>query len=210
MDLSGKIPVVRDQGPVRPTCLAVATTAIHEAARGDGMQRCIEYLYAKAFDATPRTIRSQGLTWLAVAEVLEQIGQPLEGVWPYDPYGPVGAMPGDVGPVAHCRSEVRRVDSGNARAALEDGFPVVLGVRITPDWHARLEPPYVIPMREQGGLGHAVVAVGLGTDDTGELFVLIQNTWGPRWGSNGTAWLPWEYVRKHFLGYLKVEECLVD
>jgi C1A family cysteine protease len=65
--------------------------------------------------------------------------------------------------------------------------------------------PYPTPGEEIVG-GHAIVAVGY--DDTMKIkntnpkalettgALLIRNSWGTGWGSNGYGWLPYDYVLK--------------
>jgi hypothetical protein len=45
-------------------------------------------------------------------------------------------------------------------------------------------------------VGHAVALVGFRTLD-GERQILLQNSWGPRWGDGGFAWLPEDMLATH-------------
>ena len=81
--------------------------------------------------------------------------------------------------------------------ALDAGAPVVLGLIITdaffrPD--ASGSVPDVAPDVERGG--HAVLAVGHGTDTSGKPALLIRNSWGEGWGLGGHAWLSRVYIER--------------
>ncbi|MNL34389.1 Papain family cysteine protease [compost metagenome] len=54
--------------------------------------------------------------------------------------------------------------------------------------------PMILP-----GRAHAVVAVGLGATAAGQQYVRIRNSWGTKWGDQGHAWLPIEYIDLHTL-----------
>ena len=45
---------------------------------------------------------------------------------------------------------------------------------------------------------HAVLAVGVATNAAAtSRRLLIRNSWGPGWGANGHAWLPYDYLIAH-------------
>jgi len=37
------------------------------------------------------------------------------------------------------------------------------------------------------GFGHAVTAVGYGTDEEGDDYIMIKNSWGSSWGDRGVG-----------------------
>jgi C1A family cysteine protease len=82
-------------------------------------------------------------------------------------------------------------------AALGQGRPIVLGLVITdafwrPDVSGRI--PDLSPDTERAG--HAVLAVGHGTNADGTPSLLIRNSWGVGWGLGGHAWLSRTYVER--------------
>ena len=88
------------------------------------------------------------------------------------------------------------------KAALADGFPVVLGFSV----YQSFESPAVAqtglmpyPSTAEALLGgHAVLAVGW--DDTKQLpggitgALEVRNSWGPTWGDQGYFWMPWQVI----------------
>jgi C1A family cysteine protease len=40
-----------------------------------------------------------------------------------------------------------------------------------------------------GGVNHAVAAVGYGTDSNGKYYFIIKNSWGPSWGQFGYVYI---------------------
>jgi hypothetical protein len=147
---------------------------------------------------------------MAVSEALRLTGQPEEKWWPYDPFGPTGDKPDNPQPLFRCKTTLRQLSSNGVRESLETNVPILIALRMTKDWYDELESPYIIPMGSPTSLRHAVVAVGLGKDSRGGLFVLISNTWGESWGNGGCAWLPWDYVDKNFVGLLRLERSDVN
>jgi Papain family cysteine protease len=67
-------------------------------------------------------------------------------------------------------------------------FGIELGLNFEPDGRA------VIPDRRGEGGGHCMFALGLEQID-GRWHLLVQNSWGTRWGAGGYCYLPESYLR---------------
>lgn len=213
IDLRSELPPPRDQGEVRPTCLAFAATAAHEFARRVSSRLCVEYLYFIANGEGPGSHQPAGLTRSAVRVAARERGQPAESVWPYDPNGPTPASPPpNLGPLL--RFTLEDHDSPAAVVAcIRDRSPAVLAVEITSAWYTVLAPDYVIRRTSgnrdpRGSIAHAVLVIGVRDDNAGDPMLLVQNSWGSRWGDNGCAWLTWSYLNDSFLWASAVGELL--
>ncbi|MCL2737062.1 MAG: hypothetical protein FWD75_10640, partial [Propionibacteriaceae bacterium] len=81
---------------------------------------------------------------------------------------------------------------------LAAGRPVAIGLRTTSEfsnfWDKTDSTSVISDTSDAPGAGggHAVLAVGYNA--TG---LIIQNSWGARWGANGFATLSWDWVRKY-------------
>lgn len=82
-----------------------------------------------------------------------------------------------------------RLDSEeDIKRALLKGLPVIFSINVRMD-NLSMNDDYVINMtNDKIRGGHAMVLFGWN-----EKGWLIQNSWGPEWGKNGTAILPYEY-----------------
>ncbi len=194
---------VRDQG-IRGTCLAFATSAAHAVVLGSGDILSTEWLFwgAKQHDASA----ADGTTPKAVREALASFGQPEEAAWPYDArrqHTDAAYMPPDLnGAIAHVCASTMISPSTNALCrAIETGVCVVLGLTLTEGFMRATATDGRI-----GGLaiagpvlgGHAVLAVGFGSDAAGgETQVIIRNSWGPSWGHAGHALVSSAYLDAH-------------
>ena len=213
IDLRSEILPPRDQGEVRPTCLAFAATAAHEYAREMATRLCVEYLYFIASGETVGAAQPAGLTRTAVGVALRERGQPEESVWPYDPNGPTPpSPPANLDPLLCCAPKAHDAPEAVVNS-VGVGEPVVLALEITSVWYTNLAPEFVIDDRagnsnRKSSVGHAVLAVGVREDDAGNPVLLVQNSWGHRWADNGCAWLSWEYLKRHFLWGMTVGELL--
>lgn len=216
VDLRDRLENVRDQGR-RPTCLAFATSAVHRSAQGHPSELSPEWLY---YHATRRDgLRpDQGSSAEATCEVISDEGQTDETFWPYQgrdadprPYEPPAGRPA----VVRCDTGLRNGDADRWRADLGSGLPVVITLllspafynparvigteAIMPDDHAPIDPT----------LAHAVVLAGYG-DLEGMAHFLIRNSWGPKWGAAGHAWLPETYLARRFAGAFVVQHGASD
>lgn len=78
---------------------------------------------------------------------------------------------------------------------LAAGFPVAVGLRITPAWFESdgdLPPPSGASVG-----GHAVLLVGF---DSERRAWRMRNSWGTSWGDDGEAWLPWSWIAPPWCG----------
>lgn len=196
LDLRHRLRVAGDQGR-RGTCVAFAVTAIHEADRGidgaDGPEDLAEEVLfwgAKQIDGD----HGDGTRFSSADAALGRWGQPPEELWPYDDARDQRAAsyvppPGAIEPGSCNRAALRPItaDLDAVRAELGAGRPVVVGI---PVWDGlRLADTEPLPAPEPAELyptRHAVVLVGY--DPTGDA-LLLRNSWGLRWGSDGHLWV---------------------
>jgi C1A family cysteine protease len=146
-----------------------------------------------------------GTTVGAIADAIEQTGQTLEAIWPYnDTLGsgtepaPAAATSGTFNtadlfnvPLAHDGIE------DNIEDALGAGLPVIVVIEVTAEFEnpgadGEIDVPSLyVPVGDY----HAVTAVGAATNVAGTARrLLIRNSWGPGWGAGGYGWLPYDYL----------------
>ena len=195
-DLRSLLGPARDQGP-RPTCLAFAATAAHEVARHPSCYLSTEYLAfygARRSHCTPE----RGLSPESVAQALEYDGQPAETVWPYSTEMPdfrTWTPPTTTYTLHRARIRFSARSVGEVREMVRGGVPVVLIVSVTsamytPDAEGVVRPS---PSDELIARHHALLAVGSGHAEDGA-YLLVRNSWGRAWGTQGHGWLPERYI----------------
>jgi C1A family cysteine protease len=209
VDIRTDLGPVRDQGR-RPTCLAFAASDAHRHSRQHKALLCVEWLYYHAIKlagAGPH----DGTTILNTRTVLRSIGQPEETDWPYSSAWPDEArwvVPKPRTSLMTCGSNQCTNGVDVVRNHLDTGTPVIVGVylsstfRLPIDWthiggEVLLAPNLGEPIDFSDG--HAMVVVGHGTYNGNQL-VLLRNSWGPRWGSNGHAWVREDYLAPRLAG----------
>lgn len=210
-DLRPMFGPARDQNP-RPTCMAFAASDAHAAARGlpfDPLSAEWAYYHAVRRDGGGP---DDGATLGSMLDALRFDGQPIEAAWPYS-NGP-SPNPAAWAPPAGVAALFRRDSAGpspgalaNIAAAVSAGSPVLLVMTISDAFYmpdergvvAAAEPPD--PERV-----HAVVAVGHARLDDGAAALLVRNSWGELWGSDGHAWLHEAYLSPRLLGCATMKE----
>jgi C1A family cysteine protease len=191
-DLRNLWSVVRDQGS-RPTCLAHAATDVHGAVHQLSDLLSAESLIYHGLSYLQGIKTNGAITMGAAEQALTRDGQPLEKEWPYNkqkagpPAGPC---------ITRWYGSVKRSSANqqDIQACVAMRIPVLLIIRMT-DSFQFISHPWIIPHNGYSNVIHAVIAAGVGVDRKRSYYILIRNSWGPRWGDGGHAWLPVEYLR---------------
>lgn len=212
-DLRPLLGPVRDQGR-RPTCLSFAASAVHEQARGDLDPLCVEWLFYHAAQRAG-TGPGEGTTLPDTRQVLHDVGQPLEPIWPYNgqPIRGTWGPPSDVSSLFRCGSDGCGTNVTGVRELLDRGRPVVLALFVSTAFTAattwlRTGNEIVLPEDSEPidrQRGHAVVAVGhgrLGKED----LLLVRNSWGLAWGAHGHAWVRETYLIRRLFGGFSISD----
>lgn len=131
-------------------------------------------------------------------------GVTREVVWPYIIDKFTEEPPQNVWEDAqkHQTLEYLYIDSTDKNAVLNclnDGYPFVFGIRLYSSFQNSLDTIFGgrvhIPNRDTEKLlgGHCMMAVGYQKNPDNSEFIIVQNSWGPDWGSGGYCYIPMEY-----------------
>jgi hypothetical protein len=201
IDHSASLGAARHQGQ-RLTCLAFAVSDVNRRLAPAPDALSAEFLYQHAGAITPGWAAGGPLYLAPTLKVADKPGQPLEIDFPYQPTsGSTVAVPVQPARAQMYRSGLREIKrtSDFVAAELQSGHVVGLIIESTATLMAPTNgvvafSPMILP-----GRAHAVVAVGLGATAAGQQYVRIRNSWGTKWGDQGHAWLPIEYIDLHTL-----------
>lgn len=193
VDLRPLFGPARDQG-ARPTCLAFAASDAHAAVRGGRAPLSVEYAFYQAQGRAGRP-PSEGALLSSMLDALREDGQPKESGWPYLAATPADvaswAPPAEVGQLFRRAGERSGPSLDQLVLELEQGRPVIVLLTLSRSFYSPAAWAVVDPANGEAPeteRRHAVVAVGHGTVDA-QRAILVRNSWGPRWGEAGHAWL---------------------
>lgn len=191
INFSSTLGEARDQGQ-RPTCLVLAGSDLNTAAHGVGALSA-EFLCHHAAKLADDWQPGRGFQMDEVLGAIRAPGQPLETRYPYQPdnhEGPLTEPQGEFDLYASVGARRAATTVAAAVQHLQAKTPVGLVIQVC---QALMTPlngvvefdPFVLP-----DMYHAVIGVGMGVHtDTGEVHVLVRNSWGTSWGVAGHAWL---------------------
>jgi hypothetical protein len=212
-DLRAMFGPARDQGP-RPTCLAFATSDAHASLRTPWVPLSPEYIFYHAQQRGGRS-PSVGAALPDMMAALKHDGQPEEKGWAYlsPPIDPkTWIPPAKVAPPFRRGNDSNRNGIDDIIIELKQGRPVLVLMTISGAFFLAAstevvdgtEPPNI-------AFRHAVVAVASGTYKN-ERVILMRNSWGPAWGTNGYAWLSERYLKPRIfeLAFLKEDLSVPD
>ncbi len=205
VDLSNQFGPARQQG-MRPTCLAFTASDLNAAAHLTG-ELSVEFLCHHAASRTTGWQPNHGFTVDSILHAVANPGQPVEAAYPYltDTQGaPMRSPPAGLGQLFFRKARFRNLTCAKVIQHVGAGEVVGVVVAVTaslyhPEDGIIAFDPYVVP-----NLYHALVVVGLGTHtSSGERCVLVRNSWGVEWSSQGYAWMPEEHLTLHLIeGFL--------
>ncbi len=133
----------------------------------------------------------------AMAAALRDQGQPFDADWPYDgeasdPQAPPVAL--STPPWMTAEIKGRPTEQWGVISALLADQPVVVVMNLSQEFMTPHGDTVLDPPKDAPSLGfHAVVVVQAGHDGS-RYWVLLRNSWGPRWGHEGSAWVSVDHL----------------
>lgn len=190
--------------------MAFAATAAHSAVYGaPGPELSVEYAHYSACRRAPSFDPLDGTSPYDMLAALENDGQPAEAAWPY-----LETLPMDISqyqpPQLSAHQLCKRHGDGILRfeeaiAELQNGWPVIFGIRLSPAFHY-LRGTDVLNFDADltpAGL-HAVLAVGFHLR-VADNVLLLRNSWGVKWGDGGHGHVSDQYLKPRtiFMGVFR-------
>lgn len=198
----------RNQGH-RPTCLAFAASDTHAAIREGWRPLSCEYLFYQA-QKRANLPPDSGARLSSMLDALREAGQPEEAEWPYLSATPGSewSPPAGIGSLFARNGRFSHPTVDDIIRLLDDGRPALILMMLSAAFYRPSQEGFVQPApgeQPERDRRHAVIAVGHGTIDN-RRSILIRNSWGPRWGLDGYAWLTEAYLAPRLFGSAELLE----
>jgi C1A family cysteine protease len=206
VDLSSKMPAVRNQGPT-DSCVSWAATYAAASyslrTRGAAAELTLSPSFTYNQEAHDQWCR-RGTNISKTLNLLREVGSVPMDEFVFDG-GWCGRRPTAAELERAARFRIKNWAAFDAasidkvRQQLARGVPVIFAMLATSKLHA-LRGTTVLEEDDVPGEGHAMVAVGY--DDAKHAF-LIQNSWGQSWGEKGLGWFGYEFWKRNIrVGYV--------
>lgn len=186
-DLRSRLIDIEDQVSTN-SCTAHAGTSALEVVAGDKVERSRLFLYYNVRLLSNLQNTDTGAYTRDICKALAKWGCPPESIYPFNP------MLVNVPPpaTAYREGEKFRIEKyercADIRAAVAEGFPVIIGARVRQKLNALSGPmnTHLAYLKDYPSTpvmgGHAMVVVGYDDKDAS---YIIANSWGTKWGDNG-------------------------
>ena len=203
-DLRTAFGPTRNQG-ARPTCLAFAASDAHAALRADWVPLSCEFAFyhAQHRAGLPPT---SGARLSAMLDALREDGQPKEGGWPYLASLPARSAawvpPASIDTVYGRNGQTETPVLDQIIPWIEQDRPVIVLTMLSPCFYLPSPDAVVDPAlgeQPEPARRHAIVACGHGMVN-GQRALLVRNSWGSRWGQDGSAWLTEAFLGPRLYG----------
>jgi hypothetical protein len=142
----------------------------------------------------------------AALDTLREDGQPEESGWPYLASLPAiiatWVPPGSIGQVYGRNGQNETPDLTQIIPWIELDRPVIALMMLSSSFYGPSPEGVVEPAageQPEPARRHAIIACGHGTVD-GQRALLVRNSWGPRWGQDGYAWLTEKFLESRLYG----------
>jgi C1A family cysteine protease len=198
IDLRPMLPPVSNQGS-RNTCMAFAASGAHAAVCGKpGPSLSVEYAHYHACQRRLIFNPHEGTSIMDMFEALADSGQPHESMWPY-----LDALPNDLSkyyppivPSTLYKHAGRLLANfSEVVPQLQKGVPVLLGVRLSVNFHILNSKDILQHDPDPNPAGHhAIVAVGYEEKGSQTVF-LVRNSWGTGWADAGHGRVDASYLK---------------
>lgn len=164
-------------------------------------------------------IADEGMTLQGAIEAVQLKGAALQSAWPFE-LQHINRRPSEQAFSQAMRYKVGEamkieVDLNQMRQVLNDGYPIIFGLKLTssffqPDFDGFIATPDASDPRSASHGLHAMLIVGY---NDRQKRMIVRNSWGTDWGSDGYCFLSYDYVANpdfNFVGMYAIQSLSDD
>lgn len=199
-EYSARLGPARYQG-LRPTCMAFAVSDLNALVNSTD-HLSVDFLCHHAANLAHDWQPADGFSADDVLTAASGPGQPSEADYPYDETSadrPRKVPPEGLGPLFTAVPHARDLDVDEVIQRVRAGQAVGLVLAVTESFYYPAAGIVNFEHEVIPDLYHALIGVGVGTHvASGELHMLLRNSWGAAWGTVGHAWVSEQHLKLHF------------